>query len=107
MKKRWIAGALAGFLAMNVLTVSAQDLSNVEPAGNTEVTANVSGSGDVTYLVSIPERVNFGTLTQPENNTQAHPAVRSFNVEAVQITGLDAATQRVVVLLKDGLRFRS
>ena len=42
MKKRWIAGALAGFLAMNVLTVSAQDLSNVEPAGNTEVTANVS-----------------------------------------------------------------
>ncbi|MEZ3434646.1 MAG: hypothetical protein K1W34_08510 [Lachnospiraceae bacterium] len=102
MKKRWIAGALAGFLAVNVLTVSAQDLSNVEPAGNTEVTANVSGSGDVTYLVSIPERVNFGTLTQPENNTQAHPAVRSFNVEAVQITGLDAATQRVVVLLKDG-----
>lgn len=100
MKKRWIAGVLAGILTMNVLTVSAQELSNIDPAGNTEVTANVSGSGDVTYLVSIPEKVNFGTLTQPENNTEAHPAVRNFTVEAVQITGLDTG-EGVVVLLKD------
>lgn len=102
MKKRWIAGVLAGILTMNVLTVSAQDLSNLNPAGNTEVTANVSGSGDVTYLISVPEKVNFGTLTQPENNTEAHPAVRNFTVDAVQITGLDTGEQRVVVLLKDG-----
>lgn len=101
MKKRCILAMLVTSLAVNVLPVMAADVTNLDPAGNTEVTANISNNGDVTYLVSIPDKVNFGTLTQPENNTDEHPATRNFTVEAVQITGLDPATERVVVLLKD------
>lgn len=104
MKNRFVPITAAIILAMSVLPVSAGDLSNTEPAGNTEVTANVSNNGDVAYLISIPDKVNFGALQQPRDNTTEHPATRNYTVEAVQINGLDTTTSRVAVLLKDPAR---
>lgn len=100
MKKRWAAALAVMILGMSVLPVSAEEISNVDPAGNTEVTANVSHSGDVTYLISVPSKINFGALQQPKDTTQSHLVTRNYSVEAIQITGL-AADGRVAVLLKD------
>lgn len=93
--------AAAAVLAMSVMPVSAAEMTNVDPAGNTEVTANVSNSGDVTYLISIPDKINFGTLQQPKDNSTEHLAKRNYTVEAVQITGLDTTNSRVAVVLRD------
>lgn len=101
MKKRWAAIAAAMILGLSVLPVSATEISNENPAGNTEVTASVSHSGDVTYLISVPAKINFGALKQPENNTEAHLVTRNYSVEAIRINGLDLAASRVAVLLKD------
>lgn len=77
-----------------------QTLTDTDPLGDTTVTANVS-NGDVTYIISIPDTINFGRLTQPTDNTSPHMAEVGYTVGAIQIEGMDTKTSRVAVLMKD------
>ena len=103
MKKKMLAAILTGVMLMAVLPVSAEELTDVVPGGTTTVEADIvdDSSGDVSYIISIPEKIDFGTLTMPEDDSVAHPKTVGFEVSAVEISGLDTATSRIAVLLKD------
>ena len=103
MKKRILAIALAAGLLMAAFPVAAEDLTNVTPGGSTQVEADIvdSGSGEVSYIIAIPEKIDFGTLQMPEDDSVAHAKTVDFEVSAVEVTGLDVTSQRVAVLLKD------
>lgn len=105
MKKKMLAVIMAATMMMAVLPVSAEELTNVVPGGSTAVEADIAGedTGDVTYIIAIPEKIDFGTLTMPEDDSTAHPKTVGFEVSAVEITGLDTTTSRVAVLLKDAV----
>ncbi len=94
MKKR---GLITIFLAlamtaMATVSVSAADpqLTPASPSGDTQVTARIEGAtpGDVSYIVTIPEKVDFGTLTQPESDETAHNKDIGFTVTATEINNL-------------------
>lgn len=104
MKKRMFAvGLVVAMFLMSVLSVSATELTDLVPGGSTSVEADIvaENEGEVTYIVSIPEKIDFGTLTIPENKTEAHPKTVGFEVSAVEVVGLNAAKCRIAVLLKD------
>ena len=100
MKKRLISTVvLAGVLL--TVPVLAADLSDVSPAGDTAVTAKVVADdpGSVTYVVSIPDKIDFGDLEQPADS-YSHPKDKDATVTAETITGL-SANYRVAVFVKD------
>lgn len=103
MKKRFLALMMATTLFATVLPVSATELTNVNQAGDTSVEADIMGedTGDVTYIIAIPEKIDFGTLVMPENADSATAKTVGFTVSAVEIKGLDTNTSRVAVLMKD------
>lgn len=106
MKKKVLAVLASAIMLTAALQVSAAEdgeLTNVTPGGPTTVEADViaADSGEVTYIIAIPEKIDFGTLTMPEDDTEAHAKKVGFEVSAVQITGLDTTTSRVAVLMKD------
>lgn len=103
MKKRFLALMMAAALFAAVLPVSATELTNVNQAGDTAVEADIMGedTGDVTYIIAIPEKIDFGTLVMPENADSATAKTVGFTVSAVEIKGLDTNTSRVAVLMKD------
>ncbi len=80
----------------------AQDLTNSTPSGSTEVTGVVSNQnpGGVSYIIAIPDKVDFGTIQQPGDNQTAHPKDVAFTVSATEITNLTQG--QVAVLMKDG-----
>lgn len=85
--KRIITLVLAGALsAATVVSASAATLTNEAPSADTEVTARIEGSdpGDVTYIITIPDKVDFGTLNQPDTDTDSY-IYSGFEVEATQI----------------------
>ena len=49
----------------------AAELTLSSTTGNTEVTANIQDPGAVNYIITIPDKVDFGTLTQPETDTDS------------------------------------
>jgi len=108
MQKRWIPVMTAIALILGSSPVSASDAANGNtvtdalPAGDTTVTGKVEDAehGDVTYIISIPDKVDFGTLSQPESNA-ASPVERTAAISASEINGLNTGTSRVAVLLKD------
>ena len=111
MKSRKIVTiALAAALAMSAsLAVSAEgtkQLTKNNPSDFTEVKAHIDGhTGAVSYIIEIPEVVDFGNLTQPETNDNSYIA-KAYDVTAVEIKGLatDAqgnVTQQVSVYVKD------
>ena len=67
--------------------------------GNTEVTANIQDPGAVNYIITIPDKVDFGTLTQPETDTDSFKDVK-FTVTATKIENL-SDKNRVAVAVKD------
>ena len=98
--KKIIAVLLAGVLgATAVVSASAATLTNENPDGSTEITARIenAGPGDVSYLITIPDKVDFGTLTQPETETDSYKYI-GFQVEATQ---LSFETGAVSVYVKD------
>ncbi|MBQ3331771.1 MAG: hypothetical protein IJG87_11415 [Ruminococcus sp.] len=102
--KRIITLALAVILAaMTIVSVSAAQLTETNPGGNTEVTANIQGEvpGNVTYIITIPDVVDFGTLSVPEDDSQDYDRDVTYTVEATEVDGLDTATQEIVVYVKD------
>ncbi len=78
---------LAGLLATAaVVSASAATLTNEDPNGDTEVTAKIEGStpGEVSYVITIPDKVDFGTLEQPETDTDSY-VYSDFEVEATEL----------------------
>lgn len=103
MKKRWIpAATLMLVMAAGLPVFAAGEMTNSSQTGATEVTAKVqdTDSGDVTYAISIPQKIDFGMLTRPETS---NPDVKTkqLSVTLVEVSGLDEATQRVAVLAQD------
>ena len=74
MKKTWIPLLAAATVVMGAVPAAAveveqptTDLTETITSGDTAVTASVQpvDAGDVTYVVSIPSRVDFGQLKRP------------------------------------------
>ena len=77
----------------------AAELTPSSTTGNTEVTANIQDPGAVNYIITIPDKVDFGTLTQPETDTDSFKDV-NFTVTATKIENL-SDKNRVAVAVKD------
>lgn len=98
--KKIISALIAGIIATTaVMSASAATLSNVTPDGSTEVKANIVDPGAVSYVITIPETADFGTLTQPENIDTDHYAIYRFDVEATELNL--KSNQGVTVYMKD------
>ena len=67
--------------------------------GDTVVKANIDDPGSVSYVITIPDTADFGTLTQPENTDTDHYAFFDFNVEATELKIKN--NQGVAVYMKD------
>lgn len=110
MKNKLLAIVIALSMTMGAVPVMAatteeqgeQQLTNVQSAGDTAVEAEIgSGDGSVSYIISIPEKIDFGTLVMPESDEEAHMKTVGFEVSAVEINGIDTQSQRVAVLMRD------
>lgn len=98
--KKLIAVLLAVVLATaSVMSVSAATLSDVTPENSMEVKANIVDPGYVSYVITIPDTADFGTLTQPDNTDTDHYAFFDFNVEATELNIKN--NQGVTVYMKD------
>ena len=83
--KSILALALALSLsAAAVVSASAATLINTSPDGSAEVTARIEGAGpgEVSYIITIPDKVDFGVLTQPSDTTSDHFKDVSYTVTA-------------------------
>ena len=99
-----IAAAMA---ATSVISVSAGtiELTPDNNSGNTEVKARISGAptpGSVDYIITIPDDIDFGELTQPAANTDSFND-KTFNVELTKLAGesFDSDAQQISVYVKD------
>ena len=115
MKKRIWAALLAAVMLLTAVPVMAsepneddtsvigeQKLDDIKNAGSTAVEADVRDeNGEISYIIAIPEKIDFGTLQRPADISTAHPKQVGFEVSAVEIIGLDTSTQRVAVLMQD------
>lgn len=92
-------------IALTVVSVSAAQLTETNPGGQTEVKAHISGKtpepGDVTYIITIPDVVDFGELEQPADTTTNHYKDVAYTVTATEINNLDADAQQVSVYVRD------
>ena len=83
--KRIITIALAVLMtAMFVVSVSAAQLTDVDPNGKTEVTAHINGNepGEVSYIITIPDVVDFGELNIPPDDASDYDKDVTYLVEA-------------------------
>lgn len=101
MKRSKVAALIMALavLAASAFAVSAKELTNDTPDGTSEVHARIQGDGEVSYVVEIPDSVDFGTLTQPETDTDSY-TYQSFTVTLKEVAGLES-NQRVGVWVKD------
>lgn len=83
----------------SVLSVSAATLTDVTVDNSTAVKANIEDPGSVSYVITIPETVDFGTLTQPDSIDVDHYAIYRFDVEATELNL--KSNQGVTVYMKD------
>lgn len=103
--KKLLTIALAAVLAMGAaVSVSAAELTNREEEreGKTKVKAHIDGEdpGNVTYVITIPDELDFGALTKPTTDEDSFDDV-DFSVEATKIEGLDPETQQIGVYVRD------
>ena len=99
-----ISIALAAVMAAaSVISVSAAQLTESDPHGETEVIAHINGAdpGQVSYIITIPDVVDFGTLTVPADDSQDYDKDVTYTVVASEINGLDPATQTIAVYVKN------
>lgn len=98
--KRIIAALIAAVLAVTpVMSVSAATLTDGTVDNSTAVKANIEDPGSVSYVITIPETVDFGTLTQPDSIDADHYAIYRFDVEATELN--IKSNQGVTVYMKD------
>lgn len=96
----------AAMAATSVISVSAGtiELTPDNNSGNTEVKARISGAptpGDVSYIITIPDAVDFGELTQPATNDDSFND-KPFNVKLTELNGtFDPDAQQISVYVKD------
>jgi len=97
----------AAMAATSVISVSAGtiELTPDNNSGNTEVKARISGAptpGSVDYIITIPDVVDFGELTQPAANTDSFND-KTFTVKLTELTGnsFDPDAQQISVYVKD------
>lgn len=84
--KKIISTLIAGILAASAtVSVSAQNLTDVTTSNSTEVKANIVDPGYVSYVITIPETADFGTLTQPDSTDTDHYTFFGFEVEATEL----------------------
>ena len=83
----------------SVLSVSAATLTDVTVDNSTAVKANIEDPGSVSYVITIPDTVDFGTLTQPDSIDADHYAIYRFEVEATELNL--KSNQGVTVYMKD------
>lgn len=106
MKKRTMKG-MAGLCmaavmaALPVLSVQASDksLSDATPGGQTDVTVEVTAPGMVSYIIAVPDKVDFGSIQQP-NSSEVAPVMQTFEVSCDAADGL-ASGQAIAVMVKD------
>ena len=99
--KKIISALIAGALAATaVVSASAATLTDVYPDNSTEVTAKIVNPGAVSYVITIPETADFGTLTVPENTENDNYKFYGFQVEATELNIVNGTA--VSVWLKDG-----
>ncbi|MBU5462024.1 hypothetical protein [Lachnoclostridium sp. MSJ-17] len=102
--KRIISVAIAAVMAaVSAVSVSAAQLTESSQSGQTEVKARIEGAqpGDVSYIITIPDVVDFGTLTQPADSTKDSYKTVDYTVSLDKAEGLDADTQQISVYVKD------
>lgn len=100
MKKKILALVTVAAMLFSATTVFADtDLTDTSPTGDIPVTAQVS-NGSVSYVVSIPDAIDFGKLMQPADTVNPHNVDRTITVMAKEITGMDSA-HKLVVLMQD------
>lgn len=98
--KKTVAALLAVLLvAAFVMSVSAASANDVMPEASTEVTANITDPGNVSYVITIPDSADFGTLTQPDNTDTDHYVFSAFDVEATELS--IKSNQGVTIYMKD------
>lgn len=101
--KKWAAGlCMAAMLAATpVLAVCASELDKSHPSGSTAVEATVEDSApeNPTYVISIPAKVDFGTISQP-NTEGTNYQTTDIKVECISLEGL-AEKEAIAVLVKD------
>lgn len=99
MRKKLITALLAGVLGVTaIVSVSANEVDDVNPSNTTPVTASIATQGMVSYSITIPESVNLGTLYKHYNDVDNY-VYGNFEVEATKI---DIPTDNaVVVWIKD------
>lgn len=98
-KSKIVSVIMACILATSAaVSASAATLTNENPDGSTDVTARIEGAspGEVSYTITIPDNVDFGTLTQPETDTDSYKYV-NFDVTATELKISDDAFVSVYV----------
>lgn len=110
MKKKIAVLLLMTLTLVNVIPVMAEEpgktnLTDIMPAGSTAVEADILDEdiGAVSYIISIPEKIDFGTLQMPSDTSEPHVKTVGFQVSAVEIDGLDTTTSRIAVLMKNAV----
>ena len=101
--KKLITIALsAALLSATAVSVSAATLTDQETTGQSKVLARIDGSTPtgITYKISIPDTIDFGTLVQPANADNSYKAI-GYNVKLDEVNGLDPTTQHIAVYVKD------
>ena len=103
MKKTLAMLLVLALAAVIPVTALAAQSTDSNPAGRTEVTARVESAapGDVTYTITIPDVVDFGTLTQPADGSSNSFKDAPFGIAATSIEGLDPDNQVIAVYVKD------
>lgn len=97
--KKIVSLSMALAIAATASTAAfAAELTDQTPSGETEVTARIVNTGEVSYIITIPDKVDFGVLTKPETNTDSFKDV-SCEVEAT-LVNLEQ-NSKVLVSVKD------
>lgn len=95
-----LASALAATAVVSASAVEAtKELTDVNYENSTEVKAKIVNPGNISYTITIPDSVDFGELTMPENTDTDHYVFSNFNVEATELN--IRSNQAVTVYMKD------
>lgn len=104
--KRWVAGLCAATMLAGVPAMvgyaeqtGAKELTETNPGNETSVTIKVAEAAPVSYIVQIPEKVDFGTIQQPNSSGTSY-LTQPITVKCVSLDGL-ASGQTLAVLVKD------
>ncbi len=105
MNKKMIlsAGLAAVIAAVSTASASAAQLTESNRSGQTEVTARIEGAdpGEVSYIIEIPDVVDFGMLTRPDVDDEDSYKNVEYTVEAAEINNLDPNNQQISVYVRD------